>query len=182
MAVRRDAVTGNKIVRMKKFLGLFGWVKDYAHSNTIEFYKWKMNLAVDEFSKFEKLLREEEARQKALIKEIGNSSGDLICYGPLYKIPGMFDAPKEREVYTKKLVCKQEDDWKPFARVLYGYGSNIIGASGGGQTKHMTIDVPKPKDVKFEGEELDVFPVPQRNNNNNQKQRGNNNNQNQRNN
>lgn len=177
MAIRRDAVIGNKIVRMKKFLGLFRWVKDYAHSNTIEFYKWKMNLAVDEFSKYEKLLREEEARQKALIKEIGNSSGDLICYGPLYKIPGIFDAPKEREAYTKKLVSKQEDDWKPFARVLYGYGSSIMG-SGSAQTKHLTTDVPKPKDVKFEGDELDVFPLPQRNNNNNQKQKnGGNNNQ-----
>lgn len=178
MAVRRDAVTGNKIVRMKRFLGLFGWVKDYPHSNTIEFYKWKMNLAVDEFAKYESLLRDEEARQKALIKEIGNSSGDLICYGPLYKIPGLFDAPSEREKFTKKLVSKQSDDWKPFARVLYGYGSSVMGASGGAQVKHLTIDVPKPKDVKFEGEDLDVFPLPSRNNGNNQKRKGGNNNNN----
>lgn len=175
MALRRDAVAGNKVVREKKLLGFGPWVHDYPYENTLNYHKLEMNKAVDQFALHMTELKLEEQRLKMLTKEIGNSSGKLKNWGPVYHIPGLLTAPKEREKFTKPLVGKQNDDWKPFARVLHDYGTSMMGnTSGGGQTKHVTIDVGKPTDLHIEGGELDVFPVPKGNQNNNNRGKGNN--------
>lgn len=176
MALRRDAVAGNKVVREKKFFfGLFGWwTHDYEYQNTTNYHKLQMNKAVDLFAMHMAELKLEEHRQKMLIKEIGSSSGKLKSWGPCYHIPGSLASPKERKKFTKPLVGKQNDDWKPFARNLYDYGTSMTGkTSGGGQTKNLTIDVVKPTDLHMEGGELDVFQMPRGNqNNNNRKNKG----------
>lgn len=172
MALRRDAVAGNKVVREKRMFFFGPWVHDYSYQNDMEYHKWKMNEAIDSFAKHEAALREVEARLKALIKEIGNNSGKLKNVGPTYHIPGMLAQPKDRFKVTKPLVVKQNDDWKNFARVLYGYGTALHGPSSGGQLKHVTIDVPKPADVMLDGEPLDVFILPKANQGNNNNRKG----------
>jgi hypothetical protein len=178
MALRRDAVAGNKIVREKKFLGIGWWVHDYSYQNTLEYHKLMMNKAVDEFAKHETELKLEEQRLKALTKEVGSSSGKLKSWGDTYHIPGLIATPEERKKFTKPIVSKQNEDWKPFARVLHGYGSSLMGKASGGETKHFTTDVGKPDDLVMDGTHT-VFPVPKggggnqnQNRNNNKRQNG----------
>lgn len=166
MAKRRDAVLGNKVVRQKKLLGFLWWVTDYSYMNTEEFHKWKMNECVDVFNKHLNEYKVSVEKHKRLIKDIGNTSGELVSHGPVYNIPGMLALPEERAKHTKPRVPKQNDDWKQFARQ---------GTTAGNVVKHYTIPTEaRPGDINIDGTE--VFKNPSNNNKNSSQ--NNNNNQN----